>query len=172
MARLLSFKKVDAFFKDLATKHVDIQDYCSTSVQELADKISSVDGLQSVILVFYDYFSKLSGVEQRTFNSRSLAFSILINGIKSDDYPGQREAIELSEEIGLEVLSRINVWSKMPESGWLYNNFDKNSVTYNEIDNEGTGGFYGMEFHFDLKTLEPLVVTPEKWNDGAIFCEK
>jgi len=170
MDRVLSFKKVDDFFNELATKHVDIKDYCSTSVQELAGKIDSVSGLQSPFLVFYDYFSKLSGNEQRTFNSRSLAFSILVTGVKSDDFPGQRTAKETAEEIGLEVLSRINIWSKMPESGWLYNNFDKNTVTYDEVEAEGSDGFYGMEFHFDLKTLEPLVVTPSKWTDGNIFC--
>jgi len=170
MARVLSFKKVDDYFKELATKHVDINDYCSTSVKELSEKISSVAGLQSPILVFYDYFSKLSGTEQRTFNSRSLAFSILITGVAADDYPGQITAKETAEEIGLEVLSRINVYSKMPESGWLYNNFDKNTANWDEVDAEGADGFYGMEFHFDLKTLEPLVVNPAKWTDGGIFC--
>jgi len=170
MASLLSFKKVDEFFGDLATKHVDIEDYCSTSAQELADRISSTEGVQSPILVFYDYFSKLSGNEQRTFNNRSLGFSILFTGIKADDFPGQRDAKEKAEKIGLEVLSRINVWSKMPESGWLYKNFDKETVTYDEVDAEGSDGYYGMDFHFELKTLEPLVVDPAKWTDGNIFC--
>jgi len=39
-----------------------------------------------------------------------------------------------------------------------------------EVISEGSDGFYGMEFHFDLKTLEPLVVNPAKWSDGEIFC--
>ena len=170
MARVLSFQKVDDFFAELATKHVDIKDYCSTSVQELVDKIASVDGLQSPLLVFFDYYGKLEGKEQRTFNNRSLAFSILYTGIKSDDYPGQRAAITNAEEMGLEVLSRINVQSKMPDIGWLYNNFDKNTVTMDEVISEGSDGFYGMEFHFDLKVLEYLVVTPAKWSDGNLFC--
>jgi hypothetical protein len=170
MARVLSFSKVDDFFKDLANKHVDINDYCSTSVEELAGKIGSVAGIQSPILVFFDYFGKLSGTEQRTFNNRSLAFSILFNKVQADDFPAQRTAVNTAEEIGLEVLSRINVQSKMPDIGWLYNNFDKNTATWEEVIAEGQDGFYGMEFHFDLKTLEPLVVTPEKWSDGNIFC--
>lgn len=168
--RVLSFSKVDDYFKELSTKHLDIKDYCSTSPQELASKIDSVAGLQTPFLVFYDYFGKLEGKEQRTFNTRSLAFSILFTGIKADDFPGQRTAVNNAEEIGLEVLSRINVQSKMPNIGWLYNNFDKNSVTMDEVIAEGSDGFYGMEFHFDLKTVEPLVVTPLKWSDGAIFC--
>lgn len=170
MDRPLSFQKVDDYFEELATKHVDIKDYCSTSVQELADKIASVAGLQSPFLVFFDYYGKLEGGEQRTFNNRSLAFSILYTGIKADDYPGQRLAITNAEEIGLEVLSRINVQSKMPDIGWLYKNFDKNTVTMDEVISEGSDGFYGMEFHFDLKVLEPLILTHSKWSDGDIFC--
>jgi hypothetical protein len=98
------------------------------------------------------------------------AFTILYTGVKADDFPGQRAAINNSEEIGLEVLSRINVQSKMPNHGWLYNNFDKNTATFDEVIAEGEDGFYGMEFHFELKTLEPLVVDPNKWSDGVLFC--
>jgi hypothetical protein len=170
MARVLSFSKVDAYFQELADKHIDIKDYCSTSIEELANKMATVAGIQSPILVFFDYFGKLSGNEQRTFNNRSLAFSILFSQVPADDFPAQRTAIDTAEEIGLEVLSRINIQSKMPTIGWLYNNFDKNSVTIEEVIAEGQDGFYGMEFHFDLKTLEPLVVDPAKWTDGAIFC--
>lgn len=170
MARVLSFSKVDDFFKDLANKHVDINDYCSTSVEELAGKIGSVAGIQSPILVFFDYFGKLSGTDQRTFNNRSLAFSILFNKVQADDFPAQRTAVDTAEEIGLEILSRINIQSKMPDIGWLYNNFDKNTVTMEEVIAEGQDGFYGMEFHFDLKTIEPLIVNPTKWSDGNIFC--
>lgn len=168
--RVLSFSKVDDYFRELATKHVDISDYCGTSAEELASKIGSVAGLQSPFLVFYDYFGKLEGKEQRTFNTRSLAFSVLYSGVAPDDFPAQRTAVNNAEEIGLEVLSRINVQSKMPNIGWLYNNFDKNTVTMDEVIAEESEGFYGMEFHFDLKTLEPLVVTPAKWSDGNIFC--
>lgn len=170
MARVLSFSKVDDYFKELATKHLDIKDYCGTSPEEFASKIGSVAGLKTPMLVFFDYFGKLEGKEQRTFNNRSLAFSILFTGVKADDFPGQRTAVNNAEEIGLEVLSRINVQSKMPDIGWLYNNFDKNTVTMDEVIAEGSDGFYGMEFHFDLKTVEPLVVTPTKWSDGDIFC--
>jgi hypothetical protein len=170
MERVLSLKKVDELFEDLAAKHVDIKGYCGTSAQELADKISSTVGLVSPFLVFFKYIGKLSGNTQRTFNNRSLAFSVVYAGIPVDDYPGQLLAKTNAEEIGLEVLSRINVFSKMPESGWLYNNFDKESVTYTDIEAEGADSFWGQEFHFDLKTLEPLIVTPEKWIDGDVFC--
>jgi len=170
MARVLSFQKVDDFFRELATKHVDIKDYCGTSLQKLADMMASVNGINSPILVFFKYVGKLSGNDQRTFNNRSLAFSIVYSGIKADDYDGQNLAKTNAEEIGLEVLSRINVFSKMPESGWLYKNFEKDTATYTEVEAEGVDGFWGQEFHFELKTLEPLILTHSKWSDGDIFC--
>lgn len=168
MERLLSYKKVDEYFKELATKNVDIRDYCGTSVFELAEKLDSSQS-QSPILVFFTYEGKLSGNQQRTFNNRLLSFSILFTGIKSDDVPAQLEAKNNGEIIGLEVLSRINVQSKMPGIGWLYNNFDKDSVLYSEVDTD-LEGVHGMEFFFNLKTIEPLIVNPEKWSDGNIFC--
>jgi hypothetical protein len=170
MDRILSYKKVDEFFNDLAIKHVDIKDYCGTSEDEFTGKLSDTTGFESPFLVFYDYFGKLEGGEQRTFNNRSLAFSILYSSIDVDDYQAQKNAISNAEEIGLEVLSRINVQSKMPDIGWLYKNFDKNSVTMDEVILKSAGGFFGMEFHFDLKVLEPLIVNQNKWIDGDIFC--
>jgi hypothetical protein len=170
MERILSYKKIDDYFRNLAQKNIDIRDYCGTSVSELADKIASVQGTESPILVFFDYSSKLEGNEQRTFSIRSLAFSILFKDIKPDQFQSQTDAIDQAEAIGLEVLSRIYIQSKMPDIGWLYKNFQKESVVMMEVKSEGQDGFYGMEFHFDLKTLEPLVVDKSKWSDGDIFC--
>jgi hypothetical protein len=170
MERPLSYKKVDDYFRNLATKHINIKDYCGTSVLELVEKMASVDGVLSPTLVLFGYSGKLSGNQQRTFNNRSLSFSILYAGIAADDIAGQLTAKNDAEIIGLEVMSRIHVQSKMPNIGWLYNNFEKDSVVYEEVDNEEADGFYGFEFHFNLKTIEPLVVTPAKWTDGNIFC--
>ncbi|MFW0737576.1 hypothetical protein [Flavobacterium sp. T12S277] len=169
MERPLSYKKVDEYFEELATKNIDIKDYCGTSVFALGEKLDSSQDIQSPILVFFNYEGKLSGNQQRTFNSRSLSFSILFIGIKSDDVPSQLAAKNDAEIIGLEVLSRINVQSKMENIGWLYNNFDKDSVIYSEVDTD-LEGVHGMEFFFNLKTIEPLIVNPDKWSDGNIFC--
>lgn len=171
MARELDYTKVDIYFRELSEKNVDIKDYCGTSVFELAEKITSTDGIISPILVLFNYEGKLSGNAQRTFNNRSLSFSILFSGISTEDFLAVKKAKTDAELIGLEVLSRINVQSKMPDIGWLYNNFDKDSVTYDEIDPETANDLVGMEFHFDLKTIEQLNVTPEKWTDGNIFCK-
>jgi hypothetical protein len=170
MDRILSYKKVDEYLENLATKHVDINDYVGTSTTELNSKLGSVDGLQSPFLCFFNYQGKLSGNQQRTFNERTLSFSICFTGIDSEDFEAQKDAIDTAEIIGLEVLSRINVESKKQEIGWLYNNFEKDSAYYTEIELDQAEGVFGMEFHFNLKNTEQLVVSPEKWTDGNTFC--
>lgn len=166
----LSYIAVDTLLKDFAQKHVGINSYCGTSLQELHEMIISSIGFQAPILVFFNYTSRLSGTDQRTFNTRTVSFSILYNQISIDDYQAQREAVNNAEAIGLDIMARINIYSKMQESGWLYNNFDKNTVRYNEIDNAEISGHYGMEFHFEIKTVQPLTVNKAKWSDGNIFC--
>lgn len=170
MERDLDYKKVDEFFKGLSEKHVDIKDYCGTSVAELAAKADSVEGIKYPILVFYKYSGRLNGNQNQTLNNRTLSFSILYGGIDIDDAAAILDAKTNAEIIGLEVMSRINVQSKMQDIGWLYNNVDKNTITYEEVDPETSEDLVGMDFNFELKTTEPLVVTPSKWTDGAIFC--
>ncbi|UOX35323.1 hypothetical protein LXD69_07330 [Flavobacterium sediminilitoris] len=170
MDRILSYTKVDDYFKSLANKHLDINDYIGTSTTELDSRMSSVDGIASPFLCLFNYQGKLSGNMQRTFNDRTLSFSICFTGIEAEDFPAQKAAINAAEVIGLEILSRINVESKNPAIGWLYDNFQKDTVHYSEIELDKAEGFFGMEFHFDLKNSEPLVVTPDKWSDGDQFC--
>jgi hypothetical protein len=170
MERELSFIKVDQYLKSLTERNVDLQDYCSTSVFELRDKIASTDGVKSPILVFIGYQCKLDGNSQRTFNIRTISFSILFSGVGVDDFEAQRNAENSAEAIGLEILSRIHVDSKVPTSAWLYNNFLKESVGYSAVEQEGQDSFFGMDFHFDLKVPEPLVVDVSKWSDAPEFC--
>ncbi|MEZ0182662.1 hypothetical protein AB9T89_10480 [Flavobacterium oncorhynchi] len=170
MVRNLDYQKVDDFFKSLAQKHVDIKDYCGTSAAELASKADSTDGIKSPILVFYKYSGRLSGSQKLTFNSRTIAFSILYSGVSIGDPAAILEAKTNAEIIGLEVLSRINVQSQMQDIGWLYNNITKETINYEEVDPEYAEDLVGMDFSFELKTNEPLVVTASKWSDGDIFC--
>lgn len=170
MARVMSFLDATALFKDIAEKSIHIKDYVGPSITELKDKMSSVDGIQSPFLCLFGYRGALQGNTQRTANNKSLAFSILYSGIDSMNFYGQDEAVSSAETIGLKVISRINILSKMPDIPWLYNNFDSNSVRYDQLRGEEAEGFYGMEFFFDLKIQEPLIVDPEDWSDGGIFC--
>lgn len=171
MERILSYEKIDAYLANLSALNVDIKDYCGTDPDELADKMDSIAGLDTPALIFFNYQCRLEGPQQRTFNVRTISFSIIIKGVQSDDYVGKKVATGKAEKIGLEVLSRINVDSKRTVINWLYTNFIKESVRMEEIESQGSDGYIGMEFSFDLKVQEPLIVNPDRWTDGADFCE-
>lgn len=170
MDRLLDKKKVAAYFREIAEKNTDISHYIGSNKQELTDLMDSRDGFAGPVLSFYGYRWKLEGTDQRTFNTRVISFAILIGGVPIDDYEAQDEAIAEAEAIGLEVLSYIYQESLMPGKGWLYNNVNKSTVVGSEIILRDTGGLFGMDFSFELKVADPLVVDKEKWSDGDKFC--
>lgn len=170
MARLLTFKMVEDYMRDLQEKNVDLNDFIGTSVAELATKMSSASGLQKPVLILYQVSSILSGNDQRTFNTRKISFIIAYNEVDSDDFDAITMAKANAESIGLEVLSRINYDSKKPETPWLYNKLLKDTIEYNAYEDEEVEGLVGMDFSFEIKVPEPLVATPAKWTDGNTIC--
>lgn len=72
--------------------------------------------------------------------------------------------------MGFSVLSRINYDSKTNKVAWLYNNFLKNSVRFNEVKYKGQDSLFGMEFTFDLKTQEPLSIVADDWKGVDVVC--
>lgn len=170
MERILTFAMVEDYLKSLSTKHVDLKDFVGTSIAELATKLTSFNGALSPIMIFYNVTSQLSGTNQRSFNTRRISFAIAYTGVAIDDFVAQKLAINNAEQIGLDVLSRINYDSKIPDSDWLYNNFIKDSVSYEDYQDEEVEGLYGMDFSFELKVPEALVADPAKWSDGNTIC--
>lgn len=170
MARLLNFQMVEDYMKSLQQKNVDLEDFVGTSVTELANKLSSAGGLKSPFLLLYKVSSILSGNDQRTFNTRKISFVIGFAKVNVDDYEQIKTKKATAEAIGLEILSRINYDSKKPETEWLYNKFLKDSIEYEDYQDEEVEGLVGMDFSFEIKVPEPLVATPNKWSDGNAIC--
>lgn len=170
MSRELTYKKMNDYLEDLVSKNVDLKAFVGSSVNELANKLASNNGVESPFFIFYGYRNRLSGNEQRTHNSKTISFAIAYNGIDANDYVNQKDAIESGELIGLEFLSRIYIDSKSSEIKWLYNNFIKDTVTFEPFEAEEAQGLFGADFSFELKVPEALIVTQAKWTDGANYC--
>lgn len=170
MDRLLSKKKVSDYLKGIVQKNADLVHYVGTNKEELTNLIHSKAGITGPVLNFYGYRWKLEGNSQRTFNARVVSFAVLIAGVDIEDYQAQDEAVSSAEAIGLEVLSYIYQEAQLPETGWLYNNLTKESITADEIAMRDTAALFGMDFSFELKVSEPLVVNKTKWTDGNKFC--
>lgn len=168
--RILNYNIVKEYFNELATNQKNINSFVGYSAEELATELGKLKGLPSPILVLYNYEGKLDGNNQRTFANRTISFAVLKQIKKLDDYTAQYKAIADCEELGLSVLSRINYDSKGKKIEWLYNNFIKDSVRFNEVRYKSSEGLFGMEFTFDLKTLEPLSIIAEDWEDITEPC--
>lgn len=170
MDRLLSKKKVSDYLAGIVEKNADLVHYVGTNKEQLLNLMNSKAGITGPVLSFYGYRWKLDGNSQRTFNTRVISFAILIAGVGIEDYEAQDEAVSLAEAIGLEVLSYIYQEAQLPETGWLYNNLSKDSITAEEIAMRDTEALFGMDFSFELRVADPLVVTKTKWTDGDRFC--
>jgi len=168
--RQLTKNKVTDYLKSLTEKNVDLKKFIGSAPSEIDDVVDSNDGLSGAALNFYGYRWKLSGNAQRTFNTRTISFAILIDGVDPENYAAQEDAITSAEAMGLELISRIYQDSQRQDIAWLYNNIDKDAIIAEEIRGEKTEGLYGMDFHMDIKVSEPLTVDKEKWSDGDIFC--
>jgi hypothetical protein len=103
-------------FKELADKHIDIKDYCSTSIEELnIIKWQLSQGIQSLfsfltILVSYPVIGSARSI-------MITPFLFYFPKVPADDFPAQRTAIDTAE-IGLEVYQDKHS-NKMPTIGWF-----------------------------------------------------
>jgi len=73
MSRELTYKKMNDYLEDLVSKNVDLKAFVGSSVNELANKLASNDGVESPFFIFYGYRNRLSGNEQRTHNSKTIS---------------------------------------------------------------------------------------------------
>jgi hypothetical protein len=163
--RVVTYKTIHDYFKTLGENHKTIETFVGYSPEELAVQMGKLKGFKTPMMVLFNYEGKLDGNQQRTFATRTISFAILKTVVKPDNFTEQYNAIAESEVLGLSVLSRINYDSKCKNVEWLHNNFLKESVRFNEIKFKGKEALFGMEFFFDLKTPEPLVIEENNWND-------
>ena len=169
MIKSVNYKAILGYFRLLAATHAQIRSFVGYSPFDLSSKAGAVRGLCTPALVLYGYEGKLDGNHQRTVARRTLRFAVVHTVLHAHDFQAQYETISMSEAIGLSVLSRLNIESKKGDIKWLHNSFVKESVRFNEIKLKGENGMFGMEFSFDIKTLEPLVINPSDWKDIEII---
>lgn len=166
--RDLSYDKVIRYFKKLTELNLYIENFVAFSEQELTMRATGRRGLKEFTLALFQYSGVLDGNKQRTIGKRTIGFAI-VKPVATDDYKAQYKTIAEAERIGLSVISRINYDSQQP-GHFLYNNFDKNTVRFNEIRATESDNFYGMEFFFVVKNWEKLDIDPNDWEDIKDTC--
>lgn len=164
------FEKVRSYLSGLVDKTDHIKKFISVSERELQSVLSKTTKVDDPFMVFFGYEGKLTGNNQRTIGTRTISFSVLYRVINPNDFAGQYEKINQAENIGLQVLSRINRDSHpSSEETWLHNAFQKDSVKFSEVFYETAHGLFGCEFHFDLEVQNPLTADSDFWLDKD-FC--
>lgn len=166
--RDLSYDKVISYFKELVQLNLYLENFVAYSEKELTMKADAKRGLKGYTLALFQYTATLDGNKQHTLGKRTIGFAI-IKPTSNDDFTAQYKTIAEAEQIGLSVISRINYDSKLPDH-WLYNNFDKRSVRFNEITATESDNFYGMEFFFQVQSWESLNLDANDWEDIKQTC--
>lgn len=168
--REVSFAKINSYFKEMVSKSTVIKDYIGISNMEINNKlVSGKYRLEDPFLVLYEYSGKLKGNQQRTLGSRDISFCILFR-CKPGDFSGQEKAIDLAEIYGLEILSRIRWDSTTHQYNWLSAFFPKDNISFSTVEYEFANGLFGMEFSFELETIDSLSLNPQLWNDEKDLC--
>jgi hypothetical protein len=169
----LTYKGILDYFNYLATNHKQIKSFVGFSYNELMDKISAYDSPDYPMLVLFAYEGGLNANKQRTIAKREVGFSILMQPNDPRDNAERYNLIGQAEEIGFQVLSRINHDSLVenPNFSWLYRNFIKDNVSFNELFLETNQSLCGMEFKITLETPEPIPLKQEDWLDTIVACQ-
>lgn len=166
----LNYKQIMDYHEALVIKHHKLESFVGFSKQEMHNSLGKLRGKKYPMLILYDYEGKLTGTLQRTFSVRTISFSILFGGIALDDYAKQYQAMANAEIYGLEILSRINFDSKKPDKVWLYNNFVKDSVVFEQARLMNEAALYGMIFSYDLRVTQAFGIKAEHWEDITDVC--
>lgn len=165
-----NFKKINDYFKHLVDNTNHIAKFISVSKRELQNVLAKPTKEDDPFLILFGYDGKLDGNNQRTIGTRTISFAIVFRVKDANDYESQYGKINDAEEIGLQVLSRINQDSHFGSSeSWLHNAFKKDTVKFSEVTYQTPNGLFGCEFHFDLDVKNPLIADSDFWLDKD-FC--
>lgn len=164
------FAQISTYFAYLVSVTPHIKNFVGTSERELLSMLNKTNRKDDPFLVLFGYEGKLDGNNQRTIGTRTVSFSILFRVTDADNFADQYEKINRAEDLGLQVLARINQDSQ-PKGGvdWLKGAFRKDSVRFSEVSYQTANGLFGCEFHFDLEAANPLIADSDFWTDKD-FC--
>lgn len=156
------FSQIELYFEELVQNTEYIKAFIPLSERALSNHLESTSRLQDPMLFLMSYEGKLDGNNQRTVGYRTVNFAVMFR-CDSDDAMAQRKAINDSEHVILNVLSRIDLDSKEQIIPWLKNAFVKNSVKLEDADFEYFPGLYGMYCSFDLEVKNSLKYDNSFW---------
>lgn len=161
---ILTYDILDEYFRGLASKHRLINSFSGFTDLEFDKVLAEKRKNKYPMMTLSPYRFSLSGNKQRTFSNKELVFAIGIK-LKENTVAQHKRAEAMAEEIGLQIIARINTDSKNKSYAWLYDNFDVESVKAEALGFDTRDGIKGMEFSFQFRNKQPMVVQKQLWFD-------
>jgi hypothetical protein len=165
--RTITHQKILDYFESISNQHISIEGFYRYHWGELQSALRNrTDGY---VLLMESHAGDLSKEGTRTFNRRTVSLLVLKAVINSDDYSGINEVLDGSEQICLDIVSRLIHDSKEAASDrnseyrWL-RGFDPGAVNY-DVDPASPLfiDMYGYNMILELPNPEELCYEPEKW---------
>lgn len=160
MARTITHNTIVTYFNDIATSHNDLKDFFRLNISEIQGAFRT--GVLTPVLALESHEGDIGGSASTSHNRRTLAFSVLEpTGI--DDYDEQNAVLDRSEQIGLDIISKLVKDSQDPNH-WLYGRFKKDSVNYHKVGPIYSDYLFGYRFELAISNPENLTLDPTKWS--------
>ncbi len=162
-----SYIRMKEYFANLVEQHTSIKEFIGYFSRELSIKDARRDGIASPYLALFKYEMGFEGQQMNSTAVRKLGFAVMFNGIASDKYEEQYNAIDKAEQLALSVLARIN-FNSNDRNHFLYNAFIKESVKILPV--ELSTRSFGVEVYFSLKNPQSLKLNPKDYEDIEAVC--
>lgn len=160
--RTTSHNKIINYFNQLATEHTLVDYFYRFNWNEIESKLRYMgDGYVLLLESHSGDLSKQQGASTR--NTRVISGLVLRHN-KLDDYDGQNETFDTSEQIVLDIVSRIQEDSKGLRKddplSWL-KGFDVGSVRYDTGPKPLFQSYYGYNFIIELPNPAEICYSSE-----------
>lgn len=162
MPRIVTHKPLVNFHRGIAVAHKGINGFYRFNWNEINGQFRS--GIGTPALLLESHSSELESLTKgkTNFNNRSVSFLLLDFAGKVNDFDGEDDVLDNTENIILDILAYLKKLSEDKDS-WLYGLYDPNNVSYEKVgpifDN-----MFGWNVIYTLKNHEKMCYDPERWD--------
>jgi len=168
MAAIINHTVLTAYFKNIATHLVGINDFFRMDLTEIQGAFRSTATFPCLVIEAHEGDYGDSNTMQ-TVNNRTFAFTVYTKP-QTGDYEDQDNCLNISETLGKKILARMRHDAKTPEH-FLHNNFKVEECSYAKVGPIFNERLYGYRFIGNISAHEPLIVNPLDWTDVPVVCQ-
>lgn len=160
--RTTSHNKIINYFEQLATEHTLLDYFYRFNWNEIKGNLRYMG--KGYVLLLESHSGDLSKQQGASTRNNRVISGLVLRHSAVDDYDGQNESFDTSEQIVLDLVARIQEDSKGLRStdplAWL-KGFDAGSVRYDSIPTPYFQSYYGYNFIIELPNPAEICYTAE-----------